>query len=158
MKSNWSIALSNFIIVASTRIEKRESDESISSVVAASGIMKSKRVPAETQLHTGGTPTETGDKTPSVHADLPPLANDPVRLASLVKVAGSNAILAVPDFFEAHDIATLRASEVQFLMGLRDAIANGNKFRIESRYSCRHRWITLRSMQPWTANSCSAMA
>jgi hypothetical protein len=111
-----------------------KSDESISSVLAASGIMKSKRVPAETQLHTGGTPSETGDRTSSVLADVPPLANDPARLASLVKVAGSNAILAVADFFEAHDIATLRASEVQFLMGLRDAIANGNTFRIESGY------------------------
>jgi hypothetical protein len=109
-----------------------ESGEPIPNVLAASGLMKSKRVPAETQLHTGGTPSANENKTPSVHADLPPLANDPVRLASLVKVAGSNAILAVADFFEAHDIGTLRASEVQFLMGLRDAIANGNTFRIES--------------------------
>jgi hypothetical protein len=109
-----------------------ESGESLSKVVAASGIMKSKRVPAETQLHTSGGPSASGDQTPGVHADSPPLAKDPVRLASLVKVAGSNAILAVADFFEAHDIATLRASEVQFLMGLRDAIANGNTFRIES--------------------------
>jgi hypothetical protein len=109
-----------------------ESDEPIPDVMEASGIMKRKRVPAETQLHTAGTPSANGDKTPRVQTDLPRLGDDPARLASLVKVAGSNAILAVADFFEAHDIATLRTSEVQFLMDLRDAIANGNTFRIES--------------------------
>jgi hypothetical protein len=108
-----------------------ESGEPIPNVLAATGVMKSRRVPTETQLHSGGTPSANGDKSPSIDADLFPLIIGPVRLASLVKVAGSNAILAVAGFFEAHNLSTLRASEVQFLIGLREAITNGNTFRIE---------------------------
>jgi hypothetical protein len=108
-----------------------ETGEPIPDVMAASGLLKRKRVPAETQLHTAGNPSTNGDETPAVQADPRPLGEDPARLAALVRTAASNALLAVADFFDAHDLSALRTSEVQFLMDLRDAIANGNTFRIE---------------------------
>jgi hypothetical protein len=107
-----------------------ETNETVPDVMGAAGIMKRKRIPVETQLHTAGNPATNGDETPEIPADLLPLGEDPARLASLVRVAGSNALLAVADFFQAHDLSTLRTPEVQFLMDLRNAIANGNRFAI----------------------------
>ncbi|MDR5856476.1 hypothetical protein P9239_22605 [Caballeronia sp. LZ062] len=52
------------------------------------------------------------------------------RMAFALHVPCTNAILAVADFFDVHRLSNSRTPEVQFLMRLRDAAVNGNRFRI----------------------------
>jgi len=57
------------------------------------------------------------------------------RKAFALYVPCTNAILAVADFFDVHRLSSSRTPEVQFLMRLRDAAVNGNRFNIgESEY------------------------
>ncbi|MDR5740783.1 MULTISPECIES: hypothetical protein [unclassified Caballeronia] len=60
----------------------------------------------------------------------PSLATASERMAFALRVPCVNAILAVADFFDVHRLSSSRTPEVQFLMRLRDAAVNGERFRI----------------------------
>jgi hypothetical protein len=81
-------------------------------------------------LAADGAPTK---RTPP--ADLPewPAFSDAAqRLAFATRIPSMNAIVAVADFFEVHQMSDSRAPEVQFLMRLREAALNNNTFRLNA--------------------------
>ncbi|WP_244817637.1 hypothetical protein [Caballeronia sp. Lep1P3] len=52
------------------------------------------------------------------------------RMTFALHVPCTNAILAVADFFDVHRLSSSRTPEVQFLMRLRSAAVNGDRFHI----------------------------
>ncbi|MFM0048257.1 hypothetical protein [Caballeronia grimmiae] len=60
----------------------------------------------------------------------PTLPDASQRMTFALRVPCLNAILAVADFFDVHRLSSSRTPEVQFLMRLRDAAVNGERFRI----------------------------
>ncbi|HTJ95838.1 MAG TPA: hypothetical protein VL381_00070, partial [Rhodocyclaceae bacterium] len=50
------------------------------------------------------------------------------------RVAVGNALLAVVSFLKAHDMATMRTPEVQFLGHVTDGILNANRFSLHAGY------------------------
>ena len=64
----------------------------------------------------------------------PLLAQVPHEKAECLRVVVSNALLAVGFFLRAHDMASMRTPEIQFLDRVVDAILNANTFRIEPGY------------------------
>jgi hypothetical protein len=80
----------------------------------------------------------SADGAPTKHtpqADMPewPTFSDAAqRLAFAMRIPCTNAIMAVADFFEVHQMSDSRAPEVQFLMRLRDAALNDNTFRLNT--------------------------
>ncbi|MGV7242762.1 hypothetical protein [Caballeronia sp. M23-90] len=120
------------VLYASTVGSWIDKDKTPPDLAAANTLLRRKRSRSEPQTHMeDGTPGVEGEAL-GVAQSWAAFHQDPQRLSVVLRVAGTNAILAVADFFEAHDFSELRTPEVQFLMRLRDAATGGNTFRIES--------------------------
>jgi hypothetical protein len=118
------------VLYASTVGNWIDNDRTPPDLAAANSLLRRKHSRAEPQTH-------IEDGTPGVEGEILGLGpswaafhQDPQRLSVVLRVASTNAILAVAEFFEAHDLSELRTPEVQFLMRIRDAASNGNTFRI----------------------------
>jgi hypothetical protein len=106
-------------------------DNKLPDLAAACNLLKRNRSRTEPQTHIeDGMPGVEG-KLLGLESSLAALYQHPQCLLGVMRVASTNAILAVADFFEAHGFSELRTPEVQFLMRIREAAANGNTFRIE---------------------------
>ena len=119
------------VLYASTVANWIDTDKTPPDLAAANSLLRRKRSRTEPQTH-------IEDGAPGVEGEVLGLGpswaafhQDPQRLSVVLRVASTNAILAVADYFEAHDFSELRTPEVQFLMRIRDAAANGNTFGIE---------------------------
>lgn len=77
-----------------------------------------------------GAPTK--DVPPADVPEWPAFSNASQRLDFAMRIPSTNAIVAVADLFEAHQMSDSRAPEVQFLMRLRDAALNDNTFRLNA--------------------------
>lgn len=118
------------VLYASTVADWIDHGKAPSDLAAANSLLRRKRSRTGPQTH-------VEDGMPGVEGEILGLGpswaafhQDPQRLSVVLRVASTNAILAVADFFEAHDLSELRTPEVQFLMRIRDAASNGNTFRI----------------------------
>jgi hypothetical protein len=119
------------VLYASAVANWIDNDKTPPDFAAAKSLLRRKRSRTEPQTHIeDGAPGVEGDVL-ALGQSWAALSQDPQRLSVVLRVASTNAILAVADYFEAHDYSELRTPEVQFLMRIRDAAANGNMFRIE---------------------------
>jgi hypothetical protein len=90
-----------------------------------------KRAHPERHAHSeDGTPTKSAP--PALSLSWPEFGDASQRMAFALRVPNTNAIIAVADFFEVHQMSSSRTPEVQFLMRLRDAALNDNTFRIST--------------------------
>src|ERR1700712_650973 len=120
------------VLYASTVGSWIDKDKTPPDLAAANALLRRKRSRSEPQTHIeDGTPGVEGEAL-GVAQSWAAFHQDPQRLSVVLRVAGTNAILAVADFFEAHDFSELRTPEVQFLMRIRDAATSGNTFRIDA--------------------------
>jgi len=69
---------------------------------------------------------------PADEPEWPAFSNAAQRLAFAMRIPSTNAIVAVANLFEVHQMSDSRAPEVQFLMRLRDAALNDNTFRLDT--------------------------
>jgi hypothetical protein len=103
---------------------------------AAERLFAVKRTAGEDRAHSAdGAPTKNTlpKSTPPVDTpEWPAFSDAAQRLAFAMRIPSTNAIVAVADFFEVHQISDSRAPEVQFLMRLRDAALNDNTFRLNA--------------------------
>jgi len=119
------------VLYASTVGTWIDKDKTPPDLAAANTLLRRKRSRSEPQTHIeDGTPGVEGEAL-GLGESWAAFHQDPQRLSVVLRVAGTNAILAIADFFEAHDFSELRTPEVQFLMRIRDAATSGNTFRIE---------------------------
>jgi hypothetical protein len=119
------------VLYASTVGAWIDKDKTPPDLAAANTLLRRKRSRSEPQTHIeDGTPGVEGEAL-GLGQSWAAFHQDPQRLSVVLRVAGTNAILAIADFFEAHDFSELRTPEVQFLMRIRDAATSGNTFRIE---------------------------
>jgi hypothetical protein len=120
------------VLYASTVGSWIDNDTTPPDLAAANNLLRRKRSRTEPQSHIeDGTPGVEGEVL-GIGPSWVAFHQDPQRLSVVLRVASTNAILAVADYFESHDFSELRTPEVQFLMRIRDAAANGNTFRIEA--------------------------
>jgi hypothetical protein len=119
------------LLYASAVADRTDHDKPSPDLATAYSLLRRKLSPAEPQTHVeDGTPG-VERKSLGLAASWDALHQDPQRLSGVMRVASTNAILAIAGFFDAHGFSELRTPEVQFLMRIRDAIANGNRFQIE---------------------------
>ncbi|CDY78990.1 hypothetical protein BGLT_01683 [Caballeronia glathei] len=98
---------------------------------AAQRLFTVKRAHPERHAHSeDGTPTKSAP--PALSLSWPEFGDASQRMAFALRVPNTNAIIAVADFFEVHQMSSSRTPEVQFLMRLRDAALNDNTFRIST--------------------------
>jgi hypothetical protein len=74
----------------------------------------------------------TKSEPPSLGLSWPAFEDESQRLSFALRIASTNAILAVAGFFDLLRLSSSRTPEVQFLMHMRDAAANANKFDIKT--------------------------
>jgi hypothetical protein len=119
------------LLYASAVADRIDHDKKLPDLATAYRLLRRKLSPTEPQTHVeDGTPG-VERKALGLESSWDALHQDPQRLLGVMRVASTNAILAVAGFFEAHGFSELRTPEVQFLMRIRDAVANGNRFQIE---------------------------
>jgi hypothetical protein len=103
---------------------------------AAEPLLAVKRTAGEDGAQSAdGSPTKSppsDNASPSHAPEWPAFSDAAQRLAFAMRVPNTNAIVAVADFFEVHQMSESRAPEVQFLMRLRDAALNDNTFRLNA--------------------------
>jgi hypothetical protein len=119
------------VLYASTVANWIDNGKTPPDLAAANSLLRRKRSRTEPQTHIEDGTSGVEGEILGLGASWAAFHRDPKRLSVVLRVASTNAILAVADFFEAHDLSGLRTPEVQFLMRIRDAAANGNTFRIE---------------------------
>lgn len=119
------------VLYASTVANWIDNGKTPPDLAAANSLLRRKRSRTEPQTHVEDGTSGVEGEILGLGASWAAFHRDPKRLSVVLRVASTNAILAVADFFEAHDLSGLRTPEVQFLMRIRDAAANGNTFRIE---------------------------
>lgn len=96
---------------------------------AAESLLAVKRT-AGTDRARGADGTPTKPVPPADVPEWPAFSDAAQRLAFAMRIPCTNAIVAVADLFEVHQMSDSRAPEVQFLMRLRDAALNDNTFRL----------------------------
>jgi len=103
---------------------------------AAEPLFAVKRTAGEDGAHssdgipTKGTPPKT--TSPTAVPKWPVFSTAAQRLDFAMRIPNTNAIIAVADLYELHQMSESRAPEVQFLMHLRDAALNHNTFRLNA--------------------------
>jgi hypothetical protein len=98
---------------------------------AAERLLEVKRAASEDRMRgADGTPTKNTPRTDAL--EWPAFSSTAQRLAFAMRIPSTNAIVAVADLFETHQMSDSRAPEVQFLMRLRDAALNDNTFRLDA--------------------------
>lgn len=119
------------LLYAGAVADRTGHEKPLPDLATAYGLLRRKLLPTEPQPHVeDGTPG-VERKALGLESSWNALHQDQQRLLAVTRLASTNAILAVAGFFEAHDFSELRTPEVQFLMRIRDAVANGNMFQIE---------------------------
>jgi hypothetical protein len=114
-----------------------EKGEKTPDLTAAERLFAVTRSHPERHAHSeDGTPTK---RAPPAHSlSWPEFDDASQRMAFALRVPNTNAIVAVADFFEVHQMSSSRTPEVQFLMRLRDAALNENTFRIGADHYLPH--------------------
>jgi hypothetical protein len=120
------LSLCTYASLLADWVEKGEQTPDLHAIERLLAVTRSRR---EHQVHSeDGTPKKPA---PRVHpVSWPQFDDASQRMAFALRIPSINAIVAVADFFEVHQMSGSRSAEVQFLMRLRDAALNENTFRI----------------------------
>jgi hypothetical protein len=123
------VQLLNLRTYASLLAEWIEKGEKTPDLDAFERLLAATRSHRKHQVHSeDGAPKK---QAPRAHAlSWPEFDDASQRMAFALRIPSINAIVAVADFFEVHQMSGSRAPEVQFLMRLRAAALNENTFRI----------------------------
>jgi hypothetical protein len=93
---------------------------------AAAGLLEHRHAKPEAHTHSeDGMPLRDASATA-----WPTLADASQRMSFALNVPCANAIVAVANFFDVHNLSASRTPEVQFLLRLRDAALNADTFTL----------------------------